>query len=242
MAGDRQTLDGCLRDNGVILTRLGLHDALQYCSDRLAGNDPSDAAIGDKPVVGFDARAMVTFVLAEDDLAHHTHKHRDRLFDLAAADPQLRAAWVLRDAYEQQYASPYQDEFYPTLQWLHPDDPWVQQAFAAYGARPKPTTSYFQPDHVMKDLEGFDGAPEFTIDNPMFVRMKALGKRLISWRVIAAIHALVDQSQFDQARVMARRYQTVACCARDSELASIAAELLYRIDELQPQHAATSQP
>jgi hypothetical protein len=242
MAGDKQTLDGCLRDNANILTHLGLHDALQYCSDRLAGNDPSDTAVGDKPVLGFDTRAMVTFVLAEDDLAHHTHKHRERLFDFVADNPQIRAAWVLRDAYEQQYASPYQDQFYPTLQWLHPDDPWVQQAFSAYSARPKPTTSYTKPDDVMKDLEGFDGAPEFTIDNPMFVRLKALGKRTTSWRIIAAIHALVDQSQFDEATLMARRYQTAASCEHNSELASIAGELLYRIDGLKGQHAAIGQP
>lgn len=241
MVGDRQMLDRCLADPNAPEMR-GLRDALQYCSDRLAGKDTSHATFGSPPGWEFGNAARV-LIMAEDDLSRNEHKHRADLYGLILNHPQVRLGWILDDAYDQQSPWRYGVEFYRTLEWLHPDDPWVVSAVAAYKARsperrfPVPTTD---PDTFLPRLKDFDAPPNDTPGGPMIAKVTSLGSSISPWHVCSDVRLLVEESRFDDARLLARRYRNIGIIAKSYDIAGFANHLLYRIDQLQAEHDAAT--
>jgi hypothetical protein len=237
MVGDRQTLDRCLADPAAPRQLKGTQDVLQYFSDRLAGKDTSDVhfdtKVGDRPNI------LRVLLLAEDDLSRHQEKQRNALYALIYTNPEVRLGWILNDAYERQNPWRYGNEFYRTLEWLHPNDPWVISAVAAYHARtrhkPIPTS---EPDNFLARLKVFDGPPDDTPGGQMMAEVLKLGATASPWRFCSDVRMLVDQSRYDDARLLARRYRNVGISANNDEIAGFANHLLHRIDQLQAQSAA----
>jgi tetratricopeptide (TPR) repeat protein len=240
MCGDRETLDRCLNKYAKAIDNDEIGDALRYCSDRLAGKEASGPLPSSKPSWIF-AMQVNWAILAEDDWKRHEHKHRDSLIKASNWQPQARIGWIIHDMYDRQEPTKYNDDFYRSIEWLYPDDPWVVSAVADFKARNKSTiipTS--QPADVLADLAPFDAGPDITPDNPQLTYANDLGGRLTPWRIVISIRRLIEAGRIDDARLLARRYQSAVCCWENNTwLQGFASRILWRIDQIQAQQAST---
>ena len=93
--------------------------------------------------------------------------------------------------------------FYETLAWLHPDDPWVQQAVTDWRKR-YPDVAPPDANGVRKVLQDFPSADPKARPNMKDKAYKAIDT-LQPGQAQWAIKALIDKGDFDQARELAQR-------------------------------------
>jgi hypothetical protein len=234
LSGQREELLAIMKDQRAILEPRGMLPLLQAYADAMVAQpvDPESLARAYKTDDGWVSWMYLMF-LSQYDLSEGQSLFMDDVKTEASSAPGERPAWILLDAYDRQKSQPDLADFYRSLHWLYPDDPFVKTAFTDWANR-HPDLAQARPDvsAVTAALAAFPAA-RWTVQGVKATpdQIKAVKSKCTPWNTCAAIADLVDRKQYDAARDLALRYANFAWQTRPLDLPLWADHLPFKIAE-----------
>ncbi len=230
--GRADVLDTILHRDRSSLDKTRCTPLVQALVARLAG-DPVDVKAIVAAVAGFSDRDWQRFeyqlLLWQLDLTANAEDFRAEAESAVGRLPGSRPAWAVLDLYDRRHPRATSADFYRSIRWLLPADPWVAPAAAAWAARsPAGAAARADVAAVVAALRPVPPRP-FDPATDAAEADAAIAAAVNPWSVTAAVAALSDDRQFDAARDLAQRYANL--CARDDVPQSFtwANHLVYRV-------------
>jgi hypothetical protein len=233
-SGQRDQLKSIMKQHRRVLEDGNMLALLQAFADAMDGQQNQDDGIADLyKTATDDTKTLYLFFLSQRDLDRGTTDYLPDTKDEANNCPGERQAWILLDAYDRQHPQTDLADFYHTIEWLYPQDPFVKTACVDWANR-HPDQAKAWPDVASLTSALKDIAPlqDFQTNAPASPEvMAAVKAKCSSWSIAAAVRQLTEAKQYDSARDIALRYANYARQVKPLDLRLWAGHLPYKVDE-----------
>lgn len=236
IAGRQDVLTQFLRDHREDLDRTKITFLAEAYLQVLKGETvDADAVVKQAPKGEYYTGIQTTIFVAQVDLMKGHSRHRKRVVEALTQQPDLRPLWILFDLYDRQEPRPDSAAFYRMIEWLHGDDPWVQQAVANYKRRAAEAVLPAAGDLLAK-LQDFSPERWPAAKKESAKKAKEFAMTSPVGAVPAALRALLDKGDFKTAEDLALRYHHSAVDRTNFHLASHANWLIRLVERARAAH------
>ena len=229
MLGRRDVLDQVIQRDISALEDVNCEGVAHAYQDVLAGKTvdlPHLHATCTDPVSGDE----FLFLAAQLELRADKQDYRSQVLDRSLLHPGDRSNWILANAYDRRHPTPDRAVFYRTLEWLYPDDSWVEAAAAeALSNMPRaPVANIASMTELMKAFPARHWNSTDAPGDPEL--MKKTRTQATPWEICAALRQLCETHDFAAAKDLAIRYAYFSSFSESQDLPFWASHLVHKVE------------